>query len=349
MTVEPAAVAKAPRDFTYIKPRKRRVSEYEAVTCYTQPDPEAFDKEGWYLRTAEGRTAWMRESTQLVHPHWFDFRDPASQWQRTYVRMQDEQEGSIARICEDAAADGSLVRMDPVWTKEVVAGHYRVWSFFEYGLFRAFAVQQREALADTIGNCFAFEAVDRTRAAQAAVIYLMDLEDSLEGFKDHGAKDRWLKDPLYQPLRSLVEHLMALQDWAELAVATNLIVDPIVTQVGLSSLVRRFGSYHGDEVTPYIVSTSDRDRRRNLAWTEELVRMVTAEGLGSADANRAVIQGWIDTWTPIALDVAHSLAPVYDLPPIQVTAFKDALEEAVSQQRAIVEGLHLSAAPELAR
>ena len=89
--------AKAPRDFTYIRPRKRRLSEYEAVTCYTQPDPEVFDKQGWYLRTAEGRTAWRKESTRLSHPHWFDFRDPAALWQRPYVRMQAEQERSLER------------------------------------------------------------------------------------------------------------------------------------------------------------------------------------------------------------------------------------------------------------
>ena len=95
MTPPVLTVPKAPRDFTYITPRGRRVSEYEAVTCYTQPDPEAFDKEGWFLRTPEGRTAWQRESTKLVHPHWFDFRDPASHWQRTYVKMQGEQERGI--------------------------------------------------------------------------------------------------------------------------------------------------------------------------------------------------------------------------------------------------------------
>ena len=49
--------AQAPRDFNYIKPRKRRLSEYEAVSCYTQPDPKVFDREGWYLLTAEGRAA----------------------------------------------------------------------------------------------------------------------------------------------------------------------------------------------------------------------------------------------------------------------------------------------------
>lgn len=77
--------------------------------------------------------------------------------------------------------------------------------------------------------------------------------------------------------------------------------------------------------------------------------MVTGGNVVTAEANRGFIQGWVDKWTPIALDVAQSLAPVYDLPPIQVTTFKDALEEAVSQQRAIVEGLGFNPASELSR
>jgi Methane/Phenol/Alkene Hydroxylase len=234
--------AKAPRDFTYIRPRKRRLSEYEAVTCYTQPDPEVFDKQGWYLRTAEGRTAWRKESTRLSHPHWFDFRDPAALWQRPYVRMQAEQERSLERAVEDAARGGAFRDFDPIWTREIVGGHYRVWSFFEYGLFRCFAQAQRETLSDTLGNVYCFAGVDRMRHAQAIVIYLMDLEDQIEGFRDVGAKERWLSDPIYQPMRRLTEELMAIEDWAELPVAVHLSVDPILSEVGASEIVRRHGA-----------------------------------------------------------------------------------------------------------
>jgi hypothetical protein len=186
----------------------RRLSEYEAVTCYAQPDPTAFDKEGWFLRTTEGRVAWEQSSTALAHPHWFDFRDPAQQWQRTYVRMQAEQERSIERLCQDEAANGGIRDMDPIWLDQIVQKHYRVWSYFEYAVFRAFAPAQREALSDTLGNVLCFEAVDRVRHAQAIVIYLMELEDNIDGFIDHGSKDIWLTDPIYQPLRLLAEKLM---------------------------------------------------------------------------------------------------------------------------------------------
>jgi len=83
---------RTPRDFNYIKSKGRRLSEYEAVTCYTQPDPGAFDVEGWFLLGPgpEYRTAWRRESTKLVYPHWFDFRDPGMQWLiQAHERVKD--------------------------------------------------------------------------------------------------------------------------------------------------------------------------------------------------------------------------------------------------------------------
>ena len=114
-----STAAQTPRDFTYIKPRKRRLSEYEAVSCYTQPDPNVFDRQGWYLLTPEGRTAWRPESTRLQHPHWFDFRDPSGLWQRNYVKLQAEQERSIERSVEDAALAGIFGEFDPVWLNEI--------------------------------------------------------------------------------------------------------------------------------------------------------------------------------------------------------------------------------------
>src|SRR5258708_20134580 len=106
-------IAQAPRDFNYIKPRKRRLSEYEAVSCYTQPDPKVFDRQGWYLLTPEGRAAWRPESTRLQHPHWFDFRDPSGLWHRTYVKLQAEQERPTERTVDEPPLAGTFGEFHP--------------------------------------------------------------------------------------------------------------------------------------------------------------------------------------------------------------------------------------------
>src|SRR4029077_12034663 len=164
-------------------------------------------------------------------------------------------------------------------------------------------------------------------------------------FLDQGAKQRWLEDPVYQPMRSLAERLMlSTDDWGELAVAVNLVVAPILAEVSMSQLVRRGGPHRGDSVTPFIVSTTERDRRRNPGWTEELVRMVTSEKVEAAAANREVVAGWIADWTPPVLDAARALRPVFEQARVDVVSFDNAMATALQAQREVVEALGLSPA-----
>jgi hypothetical protein len=316
----------APRDLTYIKPRRRRLTEYEAVTCFTQPDPSAYDQEGWFLLREDGRPAWRKESTALRHHDWYSYRDPSSLWQRTYVRLQAEQERAIERLTEDMASSQGLSDVDPHWLLDIIGSHYGVWSFFEYGMFRVFARAQREALSDTLGTALCFESMDRIRHAQAIVLYVMDLQNAGLSVGENSAKERWTLEPAYQPLRRLTEELMATADWAEVSVAVNLIVDPIVSEIGMSQMVRRCGVLHGDVVSPVIATTAERDRRRNSTWTEELIRMVLDERCEFAGANRAVLQGWADQWLPKAREAAGALREIYQRIPRRPGDFDSLLQ-----------------------
>jgi hypothetical protein len=257
------------------------------------------------------------------------------------VKLQAEQERAIERSVEDAAIAGIFREFDPVWLNEILAIHYRTWSFFEYGLFRAFSRAQREALSDTLGNALCFEAVDRIRHAQSTVLYLMELEANVEGFKDTAGREHWLNDPAYQPLRGLAESLMATEDWAELAFAANLIIDPITTELGVSRLVRHHAPQHGDPITPTIILTTERDRRRNQAWTEELVRMTTGAAIPSADHNRNVIQAWCEHWRPKAIAAAKGFAAVHDRLVPRALSFDEELAAACAGQANILSELGL--------
>ena len=171
----------------------------------------------------------------------------------------------------------------------------------------------------------------------------MEIEGSIEGFKDNAGKQHWLNDATYQPLRELVETLMATEDWAELAFAVNLVIDPIATEIGVSRLVRHHAPLHGDPITPAIILTTERDRRRNQAWTEELVRMTTATGISAADENRKVMQSWVERWKPRAIGAAKALAPVYDRLVPHTQSFDEELAIACARQASIMSELGLSA------
>ncbi len=326
------AAAESLRDFSFIKPSKRRLTEYEAVTIRQQWETGGFDKGGHFITPADGRAPWREESTALRHPDWFAFRDPAQLWQRPYVRMQAEQERAIERLTEDSLAAGAFADTDRAWLDEFIAGHYRVWSFFENGLFRAFAPAQREALSDCLGNALCFQAFDQMRHAQAIVSHLVAAEAAVPGLSDAGAKQRWLDEPAYQPLRRLVEQLVATDDWCEIPVATNLVVLPLIAEVAIGGLIRRQGPLHEDAIAPFIAMTAERDRRRNVAWTQALVKMVTDDKLPNAAANREVIGGWLLKWQPRALAAVAALAPIAARVPAGAVDLAPLLSAARKQQ-----------------
>ena len=345
-TSQALAAVKPARDFTFIKPQRRRLTEYEALTVHQQPDPLDFDRPHgnldvteWYLLRADGSPLWRPESTRLRHSDWFAYRDPAQQWQRTYVRHQEQQESSIERITEDAGLDGSLAELDPRWIAKVLCGHYRPWSFFEYAIFRTLAAAQREALSDTLGNVLCFQSFDHLRHAQDVIIYLVELENYNAAVTDATGKDAWLNSPVYQPSRVFAEQIMATSDWGELMVGLNLVVGPLLQQIATSELVRRNALSNHDAVAPLIVMTAERDRRRNLAATQAFVNMVTDPKCTDAEYNRTVIQEWLDAWTVRAEAATCALAPVFEAAPNPSIRFPQAHAAARATTAGIIRDL----------
>lgn len=334
---------KAVRDFTYIKPSGKRLSEYEAVNLYVQIEDGLLGSDGWFIKRPDYGTPWRAESTRLRHPHWFDFRDPAKLWQRTFNRNQAEQERAIERVTEEAVEGGTLADIDQAWLDDIIRDHYAVWSFVDWGTFRPCAAAQRESLSDTLGSVFVFEGLNRLRHAQDIVVHTMELEAHVPGFSAGGAKERWLNEARYQPTRQMIEQLMHnTWDWGELAVAIALALDPIVSDVALFQLIRKHGPFHGDLVTPFIVSTVERDRRWTRDWVEALVKMVTADDVPQAKENLVAIQEWVDKWTPRALDAAGALAEVYERVPQKGAPFEQVLSGAMAGQKKLLESMGLS-------
>src|SRR5262245_7028483 len=186
------------KDFNYINSRKRKPSEYEALNLHIQPATDnRWDRGNSYIRSPEGRPGFLETSTKLRHPDWYHFRDPAALWQRPYMRQQAEVERSIARLT-DAISWQFERDLDPTWCSEILAGHYSVWSFVEWGLFRGMFSASREALSDTLVAAMLFETFDRQRHAQDIVQYLMVVEEKVPGFDAGGAKQAWIESPRYQ-------------------------------------------------------------------------------------------------------------------------------------------------------
>jgi propane 2-monooxygenase small subunit len=331
----------SPRDFTYIKPARRRLTEYEAVICNAQPDLNQFDTGGWFLLRPDLRGLADPDTTALSHPNWFDYRDPSGLWQRPYIKLQAQHERSIAQAVQAAKSNFSLPDIAPDWVG-LLALYYEAFASLEWGMFRAHAYVSREALSDTITMTYTFSGMDRLRHQQDIALYSLDLHEQIASYQEGLGMQVWLHDPALQPARRVVERLLSLTDWGEIVTMTNLVVDPMVTTLIGSEFFRRLAPLHGDVVTSVIEMTVEADRARNLAATQQLARMVLASSDRAAnridcDHNLAVLQSWVDSWYPMVVEAVDAFVPVFDRVQVGEVRGVDAKARVLTNTRELLE------------
>ena len=324
------------RNFTWIRPQKRRPTEYENVTVGLQSDPERWLHVGWPLLFDDGRAPFTPNSTALRCTRWEDFRDPSQLWQRPYVARANREEQTLEAMIGEALRDGLAGAMNPVWRDVVIGKYYAAWPFVEYGECLALCYAVREALAETITFATAFEASDKTRHGQDIVHLLFELQEAFPGFSDAAARPAWLGEQTLQPLREMVERIVALRDWAEILVAINLVLEPLVGELFKTEFLARNAARHGDPVTPMILAGARRDSRRHLETTQELVRLALADPEHGAE-NKKILKQWMHTWQPRSETAALALRPIFDVSGIHAEPFEPCIERVRLHQKQIIQ------------
>ncbi|MGH7962225.1 MAG: hypothetical protein ACRERD_10440 [Candidatus Binatia bacterium] len=363
----------------YVIADRRRATDYEELTLHSQWSPYNFAKQGWFNLTNDGRAPWDDNSTRLrcvtvskpeswwyssskvkdkpvvdrrldngveeaaveSQSGWYAYRDPGKQWFRPYVEQQATQESMIEEATKGALRLGLYRNVSGTWLS-FLSRYFAAYRYPEYGIFMALSYAQREALSDVVAGPILFQAVDKERHAQAIALHCMELEKAVEGFSDAAAKDVWMDDPVYQPVRRYVEQLLACRDWAEILFAVNLSFEPLVGRLFTNYLIARQGCACGDPVTPIIAETAEADRQRSLASAAELARFVIA----NVPDNKGVIEGWLAYWLPQARAAAAGLSVLAQHPQEGSADFQATLETITTEHGRLLSelGLHVSEA-----
>lgn len=116
------------------------------------------------------------------------------------------------------------------------------------------------------------------------------------------AKQEWLTAPLWQEMRRLAEDSMVVQDWFELHVLQNFLIDGVVYPVifdHFESEVARHGGGTFALLGEFMALWQGEAGR----WTDAVIKRAAAE---SAE-NRRAIEDWIASWAP---RVRQAVTPV---------------------------------------
>lgn len=293
--------------FAHVEPAGRRATQYEELTLHMQWSPDNFATQGWFNLDKNGSPPWKSNATLLKAANWWAYRDPAAEWYRPFIDRQLIIGHAIKHATNGARNAGLFATIDPDWLR-FLSTHYAAYRFVEYGIFLALCQAQRECASDVIAQPIIFQSLEKDRHAQDIALHCMEIETCVPGFTDADCKALWLNAPEWQPMRKLVELLLAARDWGEIHLMVNLLVEGIIAPLFMRELVLGVVARHGDVVTPAIALGAEADRAMRQDGIRALVRFLLDQNPG----NRSIMEGWLARWMPLVSEAALALRPVFE-------------------------------------
>jgi propane monooxygenase small subunit len=173
-----------------------------------------------------------------------------------------------------------------------------------------------------INNAMAVGAVHKLRFAQDLILYNLTLSEEIADFDGSAHKEAWQNDPIWQPTRQLVETLTGIRDWAEQLFATTVVFEPLVGELFRSGFVMQAAAPQGDFVTPTIMGAGESDAARDQRGAKALFTML-ADDERHGGSNRGIMGSWLSTYTPMAVEAARNLQPIWSQLSEKVVRFED--------------------------
>jgi toluene monooxygenase system protein E len=285
---------------------RRKPTEYEVVTgqfhYHFNRQPAPFDLDPgsainrWYLK--------HREGSPLQAEDWEGFRDPAALNYRRYIALQHDREVYAEGVVDHYEALDRDEKLDPAWIETLTRIYVPARYLFHILQITSLYVGQLAPSA-YITNAAFFQAADELRALQwiAYRAKSLSLTHGTQLANTEATRQIWETDEAWQPARETLELLLLAYDWGEAFTALNLVVKPALDALFKEAFVE-VANEHGDGLTAALLQEARVDTTRNQAWNATLARYA----LTANPTNRAVIDGWIEKWRPLADRAADGLA-----------------------------------------
>ena len=159
------------------------------------------------------------------------------------------------------------------------------------------------------------------------------LIDGNTGESLKAAKQSWMEDPVWQPLRKHCEDSFVVQDWFELFVAQNLVTDGLLYPLVYGRFAGEL-SQTGGAVVSMLTEFMDEWYAESVKWVDAFVKTAAAE----SPENKHLLSQWVRDGIASTTEALTPLAKLMYLEDAQ-----PALDEARAAllARAAKTGLHV--------
>ncbi|HEY3630615.1 MAG TPA: hypothetical protein VGL21_06930, partial [Jatrophihabitantaceae bacterium] len=100
---------------------------------------------------------------------------------------------------------------------------------------------------------------------------------------------------------------------------------------------------------PTLIGAEEYDyAERDLRYTKPMFQLLINDK-EFAEHNRAILQGWLETWVPRCISAARALQPLWSQPDAKPKRFEDSLDRAKARFAGILAELDLTTPKELSQ
>lgn len=247
------------------------------------------------------REIFDADRTAINMADYEDLLDPRQYYYGTYVMRRAKQQEAMEKHFAIVERRGLLEGIDGTLrekiTRVVVPFRHVEWGANANNLFIA-----AYGFGTPIAVAADFQGMDRLGNAQYLSRIGLALSNNDPAILDQ-AKSQWLQDPLWQPLRKLVEDSFVVQDWFELHVLQNCLLDGLLHPL----LFQRFDAEvaaGGGAAFVMLTEFFTEWFAESARWTDAVIKVAADESA----ANRALLSSWVARWAPAARVAAAPLA-----------------------------------------
>lgn len=298
--IKTAAIEPVRQTFSHVARRlgaDKPASRYQEATFDLQADCNFHYRPLWEPE----HELYDRRRTAIVMKDWYTFKDPRQFYYGAYVlnrsKLQDTAEKNFAFV----ERHGALSSLPKGLTRRI----------------KAILLPLRHAeYAANLNNCYISAYGWGTAITQATTYAMMDrlgiaqylsriglLIDGNTGESLTLAKQAWLDEPVWQPLRKHSEDSFVVKDWFELFVAQNFVTDGLLYPL----VYGRFGgelSQSGGAVVAMLTEFMVDWYAESLKWIDAFIKTAAAE----SPENQQLLSKWVQDWTQRASEALTPLA-----------------------------------------
>jgi toluene monooxygenase system protein E len=250
----------------------------------------------WYERYQRG--------SELRCSNWEAWGDPRQTTYTAYTTMQRAREAFVNGLLDSISED-----YDRGLSQQWVALLERVLAPLRYpghGLQMVAAYIGSMAPTARITIAATFQAADEMRRVQRLAYRMRQLQATHPEF-GRTAQQIWQDDPIWQPLREVIETLLVTWDWGEALVALEFVLKPAFDELFMTQF-GRLARTAGDDVLDRLFFSLNEDCAWHRSWSESLI--VTA--IRDTPESASSVVRWIETWTPRVSRAVSALQPIFD-------------------------------------